>query len=228
MMGSVRQAAPLRCRRSAILAVRNQPRAGASALREAHGRRGAGSAAGCAQTGSGRTSRLFELRSDVCPRPISRVPHEHSPGRWASGAAAHSGTREPGGLGCLHAGGRFYRRRSALSGPAMAHSQASFRPLHPGGAARARGALGTQARRVATLNLDSGIDRRPEPSGSACRMFARLRANYAYASLGQPAPEEPLARRWGLMPAPEYAEALRRAAPRGAGFWNGRARFVGS
>lgn len=46
------------------------------------------------------------------------------------------------------------------------------------------------------------------------QMFARLRANYAYASLGQPAPDDPLARRWGLMPAPEYAAALHETVER--------------
>jgi hypothetical protein len=39
-------------------------------------------------------------------------------------------------------------------------------------------------------------------------MFSRLRASYAYSALQQQAPDDPLARRWGLMPAPDYARAL--------------------
>jgi hypothetical protein len=40
------------------------------------------------------------------------------------------------------------------------------------------------------------------------RQFERLRASYAYASLGQSNQADPLAQRWGLMPASDYAEAL--------------------
>lgn len=41
------------------------------------------------------------------------------------------------------------------------------------------------------------------------RMFTRLRANYAFAQLGAPIAPNALAQRWGLMPPPAYAEALR-------------------
>lgn len=40
------------------------------------------------------------------------------------------------------------------------------------------------------------------------QMFARVRNNYAFASLGQPAARDELAQRWGLMPASDYAQAL--------------------
>jgi hypothetical protein len=40
-------------------------------------------------------------------------------------------------------------------------------------------------------------------------MLAQLRENYAFASLGKPHEDDPLARRWGLMPAPEYAAVVR-------------------
>jgi hypothetical protein len=46
------------------------------------------------------------------------------------------------------------------------------------------------------------------------RMFARLRANYAFASLGKAVPVDAATRRWGLMPAPEYAEVLRSSLER--------------
>jgi hypothetical protein len=39
-------------------------------------------------------------------------------------------------------------------------------------------------------------------------MFQRLKANYAFSELGKTAPFDPEARRWGLMPSAEYAEAL--------------------
>jgi hypothetical protein len=41
------------------------------------------------------------------------------------------------------------------------------------------------------------------------RMFARLRANYGFAQLGSEVRADPLAQRWGLMPPPDYALALR-------------------
>jgi hypothetical protein len=39
-------------------------------------------------------------------------------------------------------------------------------------------------------------------------MFARLRNNYAFASLGQVSEADPEAQRWGLMPMSDYAAAL--------------------
>ena len=39
-------------------------------------------------------------------------------------------------------------------------------------------------------------------------MFARLRANYGFDRLGASVAPDPLAQRWGLMPVPDYAEAL--------------------
>ena len=41
------------------------------------------------------------------------------------------------------------------------------------------------------------------------RMFAGLRASYAYAQLGASTTPTPLAQRWGLMPPAAYAETLR-------------------
>ena len=46
------------------------------------------------------------------------------------------------------------------------------------------------------------------------RMFARLRSSYAFDRLGTPSHPDPLARRWGLMPPAEYADALREAVER--------------
>jgi 1,2-phenylacetyl-CoA epoxidase catalytic subunit len=40
------------------------------------------------------------------------------------------------------------------------------------------------------------------------QMFGRLRASYAHTQLNRASPEDALARRWGLMPAPDYAMAL--------------------
>ena len=40
------------------------------------------------------------------------------------------------------------------------------------------------------------------------RMFARLRSNYGFDQLAASAAPDPLAQRWGLMPAAEYAQAL--------------------
>jgi hypothetical protein len=45
-------------------------------------------------------------------------------------------------------------------------------------------------------------------------MFSRLRASYAFSRLAEPAPSDPLARRWGLMPAPDYARALQETLAR--------------
>ena len=46
------------------------------------------------------------------------------------------------------------------------------------------------------------------------QMFARLRANYAFASLTEPAARDALSQRWGLMPAADYARALQEALVR--------------
>jgi hypothetical protein len=46
------------------------------------------------------------------------------------------------------------------------------------------------------------------------QMFARLRASYAFSRLEEPAVRDSLSRRWGLMPAADYARALRDAVAR--------------
>lgn len=55
-------------------------------------------------------------------------------------------------------------------------------------------------RRVASSELDG--------------MLTQLRDNYAYSSLGKTYTENAVERRWGLMPAPEYAEVVRDAIER--------------
>jgi len=46
------------------------------------------------------------------------------------------------------------------------------------------------------------------------RMFARVRSIYAFNQLGADSTSDPVARRWGLMPAADYADALRETLER--------------
>lgn len=46
------------------------------------------------------------------------------------------------------------------------------------------------------------------------RMFARVRSSYAFHQLGANSAADPVARRWGLMPPSEYADALRETLER--------------
>lgn len=46
------------------------------------------------------------------------------------------------------------------------------------------------------------------------RMFARVRSSYAFHQLGAGSSPDPVARRWGLMPPAEYADALRETLER--------------
>lgn len=46
------------------------------------------------------------------------------------------------------------------------------------------------------------------------RMFTRLRSAYGFDQLGSPSSADPLARRWGLMPMADYADAVRETLER--------------